>query len=65
MTVRELCDLAVEQHGLRRIVAATSRPNTASQKVLTNAGFALVGPADPADVGGKPGYRYERVLAHG
>jgi ribosomal-protein-alanine N-acetyltransferase len=62
MAVRELCDLASEKYGLRRIVAATSLQNIASQKVLINAGFALVGPADPADVGGKAGYRYERLL---
>ncbi len=64
MAVRELCDLAAEKYGLRRIVAATSRQNAASQKVLTNAGFALIGPADPADLGGKPGHRYERLLTH-
>ena len=61
--VRELCDLAADEYGLRRLVAAASRQNIASQKVLINAGFALIGPADPADVGGKPGYRYERVLS--
>jgi RimJ/RimL family protein N-acetyltransferase len=63
MAVRELCDLAAETHGLRRIVAATSLPNIPSQKVLTKAGFTLVGPADPADVGGKPGNRYERLIS--
>lgn len=62
--VRELCDLAADEYGLRRIVAAASRQNIASQKVLINAGFTLIGPADPADVGGKPGYRYERLLGH-
>jgi ribosomal-protein-alanine N-acetyltransferase len=60
--VRELCELAVGEHGLDRLVAATSRSNAASQKVLTKAGFVVVGPADPADVGGKPGYQYERDL---
>jgi ribosomal-protein-alanine N-acetyltransferase len=64
MAVRELCDLAAKKYGLRRIVAATSRQNTASQKVLTNAGFVLIGPAEPADLGGKPGHRYERLLPH-
>lgn len=62
MGVRELCDLATDHYGLRRIVAATSLQNVPSQKVLTKAGFTLVGPADPADVGGKPGHRYERHL---
>lgn len=61
--VREMCRLASTQYGLRRIRAATSLQNAASQKVLTKAGFLPVGPADPADLGGKPGAWYERVLA--
>ena len=60
--VLELCQLAAARHGLRALRAATSRDNAASQKVLTKAGFAPVGPADPADVGGKPGTWYERDL---
>lgn len=62
-TVRELCELATAQYGLRKVRAATSLQNAASQKVLTKAGFLAVGPADPADLGGKPGTWYERVLA--
>ena len=62
-TVRELCGLAAARHGLRTLRAATARENAASQKVLTKAGFVLVGPADPADVGGKPGTWYQRDLA--
>ena len=62
-TVRELCELATAQYGLRKVRAATSLQNTASQKVLTKAGFLAVGPAGPADLGGKPGTWYERVLA--
>ena len=54
-TVRELCELATAQYGLRKVRAATSLQNAASQKVLTKAGFLAVGPADPADLGGKPG----------
>jgi [ribosomal protein S5]-alanine N-acetyltransferase len=61
-TVCELCQLATTRYGLRKIRAATSLQNTASQKVLTNAGFLEVGPADPADLGGKPGTWYVRVL---
>jgi len=61
-TVRELCGLAAARHGLRTLRAATSRENTASQKVLTNAGFVPVGPADPAHLGGKQGTWYQRVL---
>lgn len=62
-TVRELCELATAQYGLREVRAATSLQNAASQKVLTKAGFLAVGPADPAHLGGKPGTWYERVLA--
>ncbi|MGW3355005.1 GNAT family N-acetyltransferase [Streptomyces bungoensis] len=60
--VRELCRLAVTRHGLRRLRAATSRNNAASQRVLAKAGFVPVGPADPADLGGKPGTWYQLEL---
>ncbi len=63
--VRELCGLAAARHGLRTLRAATSRENAASQKVLTKAGFVPAGPADPADLGGKPGTWYQRDLAAG
>jgi ribosomal-protein-alanine N-acetyltransferase len=59
-TVRELCRLAASRHGLRTLRAATSHANAASQRVLTKAGFVLVGPADPADLGGKPGSWFQR-----
>ena len=62
-TVLELCRLAAARHGLRTLRAATSRDNAASRKVLTKAGFVPVGPADPADLGGKPGTWYQRDLA--
>ena len=61
-TVRELCRLAVARHGLRTLRAAAARDNVASQKVLAKAGFTPVGPADPADIGGKPGTWYQRDL---
>ena len=61
-TVRELCRLAATRHGLRTLKAATSHENAASQKVLTKAGFIPVGPAGPADLGGKSGTWYERDL---
>lgn len=61
-TVRELCRMAAERHGLRTLRAATSRENAASQRVLAKAGFVPVGPADPADLGGKPGTWYQRDL---
>ena len=61
-TVRELCDLAAARYGLRTLKAATSRDNAASQKVLARAGFIPVGPAGPADLGGKQGTWYQRDL---
>jgi RimJ/RimL family protein N-acetyltransferase len=64
-TVRELCRLAPARHGLHTLRAATSHENTPSQKVLTKAGFVPVGPADPADIGGKQGTWYQRDLAVG
>jgi len=63
--VLELCRLAGERHGLRTLRAGTSRENVASQKVLAKAGFTPAGPADPADLGGKPGTWYQRDLAAG
>ena len=69
-TLRELCRLAAARDGLRELRAATARENVACQKVLTKAGFVPIGPADPADLGGKPGTLYQRDLpdspaAHG
>jgi [ribosomal protein S5]-alanine N-acetyltransferase len=46
-TVRELCDLAATQYGLRTLKAATSRENAASQKVLARAGFVPGRPGRP------------------
>ncbi len=61
-SVRELCRLAVARHGLRTLRAAAARDNAASQRVLTKAGFVPVGPAGPADLGGKTGTWYQREL---
>ena len=61
--VRELCGLASARHGLRALRAATSHANVASQKVLGKAGFVPVCPANPADLGGKPGTWYQLDLA--
>ena len=61
-TVLELCRLAAAEHRLRTLRAATSLKNVASQKVLAKAGFVPVGPANPADIGGKPGTWYAREL---
>jgi [ribosomal protein S5]-alanine N-acetyltransferase len=64
-TVLELCRLAPARHGLRVIRAAASLTNVASQKVLTKAGFVATGPADPVDIGGKPGTWYQLDLVSG
>lgn len=61
-TVRELCGLAAERHGLRTLRAATALENAASRRVLIKAGFVPVGPAGPADLGGKQGTWYQRDL---
>jgi len=64
-TVRELCRLAAATYGLHTLRAATARQNVASQRVLAKAGFVVAGPADPADLGGKPGTWYQRALSAG
>ena len=64
-TVRELCRLAAAKYGLRTLRAAAARQNVASQRVLAKAGFVVAGPADPADLGGKPGTWYQRALSAG
>jgi ribosomal-protein-alanine N-acetyltransferase len=61
-SARELCRLAAARYGLRALTAAASSENVASRKVLTKAGFVPVGPADPADLGGKQGTLYQRDL---
>jgi [ribosomal protein S5]-alanine N-acetyltransferase len=63
--VRELCQLAAARHGLRRLRAATAHENAASQKVLAKTGFALAGPAGPADLGGQTGTWHQLDLAAG
>jgi ribosomal-protein-alanine N-acetyltransferase len=60
--VRELCGLAAARHGVRTLRAATSHQNAASQRVLAKNGFVPVGPAGPADLGGKQGTWYQRDL---
>jgi ribosomal-protein-alanine N-acetyltransferase len=54
--------MAAARHGLRTLRAATSHGNAASQRVLAKAGFVPVGPAAPADLGGKPGTWYQLDL---
>ncbi len=62
--VRDLCVLATSRHGVSTLRAATSHENVASQRVLLNAGFVEVGPADPSDIGGKQGSWFQRDVAH-
>ena len=57
--VRELCRLALSEHGVRRMCARTTHQNVASQRVLTKAGFVAAG---EADVAGQPGLLFERDL---
>ena len=61
-SVKLLCQLAADRHGLHTLTAATSDQNVASQRVLVKAGFVRVGPADPVDLGGKQGTWYRRDL---
>ncbi|MER6472837.1 GNAT family N-acetyltransferase [Streptomyces collinus] len=60
--VREVCRLAAVHYGLHTLRAATAVQNVASQKVLTKAGFVPVGPAGPAQLGGKSGTWFQRDL---
>jgi len=60
--VRELGSLATSRHGVSTLRAATSHENVASRRVLLNAGFVEVGPADPSDIGGKQGSWFQRDL---
>jgi [ribosomal protein S5]-alanine N-acetyltransferase len=60
--VLELCRLASARHGISTLRAATNHDNIASQRVLAKAGFVPVGPADPAEIGGRPGTWYELSL---
>jgi ribosomal-protein-alanine N-acetyltransferase len=63
-TVRELCSFAAARHGVTTLRAATAYANVASQRVLLNAGFTEVGPADPSNLGGKQGAWYQRDIVH-
>jgi [ribosomal protein S5]-alanine N-acetyltransferase len=55
-TLRTLCRVAAEEHGLRTLKAKVSNENIASRRVLEKAGFVPVG---PTDVAGRPGTSYE------
>ncbi|GAA2069741.1 GNAT family N-acetyltransferase [Streptomyces albiaxialis] len=60
--VRELCRTAADRYGLHTLRAATAHENAASRRVLVKAGFVPEGPADPENIGGKPGTWYARDL---
>lgn len=60
--VEEVCAIAATSYGVRTIMAATSRANVASQRVLAKAGFVPAGPADPEEIGGKEGSWWRRDL---
>lgn len=63
--VAEVCALAASAYRVRSVMAAASRANVASQRVLAKAGFVEVGPADPAEIGGQEGSWYRRDLTDG
>ncbi|WP_343978462.1 GNAT family N-acetyltransferase [Kribbella koreensis] len=58
--VRELCELAAGEYGLKELRAGTNLTNVGSQKVLERTGFVRVG---EREYGGRPGIEY--VLALG
>lgn len=58
--LQELCRIAEERYGLRRLRAAISDTNVASQRVVAKVGFAATG---PTEVGGQQGAYYELALA--
>jgi ribosomal-protein-alanine N-acetyltransferase len=60
--VGELCRRAATDYRLHTLEAGAADDNVASQRVLTKSGFTLVGPAVPAELGGKSGRRFRRVL---
>ncbi len=61
-SIQELCRLAAVTYTLRTLRAATARDTVASQTVLAKTWFVPQGPADAAELGGKPGLWYEREL---
>ncbi|ADD42879.1 GNAT family N-acetyltransferase [Stackebrandtia nassauensis] len=57
--VTQVCALAAESYGLKRLRAQTTLDNIASHKVLTRTGFE---PAGDTVLSGRPGRRYLRDL---
>jgi Acetyltransferases, including N-acetylases of ribosomal proteins len=60
--LQKLCRVAEERYGLRRLSAAISDTNVASQRVVAKVGFVAT---CPADVGGRDGAYYELAFAPG
>ncbi|MFI8521474.1 GNAT family N-acetyltransferase [Streptomyces sp. NPDC085481] len=58
--VREVCRLAAEEYGLRRLIARASPDNAPSRAVLARVGFGAVGSVILDD--GLPGIAYELDL---
>jgi ribosomal-protein-alanine N-acetyltransferase len=57
--LRQLCRVATEELGLRKLTATTTTDNAASQRVLEKAGFTKVG---PTTIVGRAGFAYELSL---
>lgn len=62
-TVDQLCCEAGTSLELCSVRPARFKGNICSQRVLLKAGFVLLGPADRADLGGKPGSSCGRLIA--
>lgn len=60
--VRQVCALARDEYGLRRLVASAALANPASLAVLRGTGFR---PAGEVELNGMPGVRHVRELAEG
>jgi ribosomal-protein-alanine N-acetyltransferase len=57
--VREICQLAAAEFGLRKLWARTTLDNVASQRVLAKSGFVAI---REAEINGQPAAVYERDL---
>ncbi|MFG3580978.1 GNAT family N-acetyltransferase [Micromonospora chersina] len=60
--VRQVCDLARDEYGLRRLVASAALANPASLAVLRRTGFV---PVEEVLIGGQPCLRHVLDLTHG
>ncbi|MGH8876109.1 MAG: GNAT family N-acetyltransferase [Stackebrandtia sp.] len=60
--VRQVCELATAEYGLKRLRAMTTVDNAASHVVLTRTGFTVTG---DTTLNGKPGRHYECDLIAG